>query len=132
VKLLVIKFSPTFHPSLVQKISSAPCFQIPSVHALSLMSETKLHTHTKLQAKLQFCTVKFLCFLTADNCSMKRNLMRSVLSLNILLENPSTTSQKTRSFQKHQHKLSIIKLLKMKPYKTMIVSHYITHKVTSR
>jgi hypothetical protein len=33
------------------------------------------------------------------------NLMRSVLSLNILLENPPNTLQKGPSFQKHQHEL---------------------------
>jgi hypothetical protein len=31
-----MQFSPTFHSSLVQIFSSAPCSQIPSVHILSL------------------------------------------------------------------------------------------------
>jgi hypothetical protein len=38
-----------FPPSYVQIFSSAaPCTQTPSIHVL-LMSETKFHTHTKLQ-----------------------------------------------------------------------------------
>jgi hypothetical protein len=36
------------------KGTSVPCSQIPSVYVFPLMSETKLHTHAKVRAKLCF------------------------------------------------------------------------------
>jgi hypothetical protein len=41
-----------FPLSSVQIFSTTPCSQMPSGHVLSLMSETKFHTYTKLQKKL--------------------------------------------------------------------------------
>jgi hypothetical protein len=41
------------YPSFSHVFSSVSCLQVPSVYILPLMSETKFHTHTKLQAKLK-------------------------------------------------------------------------------
>jgi hypothetical protein len=49
------------HPSSVHILLST-LSQTPSVHVLPLMSETKFHTHTKLQAELWFCLFYSLCF----------------------------------------------------------------------
>jgi hypothetical protein len=43
---------PLFNPSLVEILSSATCSQISSIHILPLWSETKFHTHAKLEPNL--------------------------------------------------------------------------------
>jgi hypothetical protein len=48
----VFSMLPSFHLSLVQIFSYAPCFQTPSVHVPLLLSETTFHTHIEPQAKL--------------------------------------------------------------------------------
>jgi hypothetical protein len=46
---------PTFHPSLVQISTSAPCSHAPSAYVPPSLSETSFRTHTKSQAKLYSC-----------------------------------------------------------------------------
>jgi hypothetical protein len=59
-----------FHPSSVQIFFSATCSQIPSVYVLTLISETKFHTNTKLQAKLLFLYILiFTVFRQQTRCS---------------------------------------------------------------
>jgi hypothetical protein len=58
MELLVIQFSPAsycFIPLRPIYSPSAPSSQIPLVCVLPLMSETKFHTHMKLQTKSKFC-----------------------------------------------------------------------------
>jgi hypothetical protein len=49
VKLCIISFSAflLLPPSHVQKFSSAPCSQSPSLYSHPLILETKFHTHAK-------------------------------------------------------------------------------------
>jgi hypothetical protein len=48
-----------FHPSCVQIFSWAPASQTSSFNIIPLISQTKFHTHTKLQSKLWFCILHF-------------------------------------------------------------------------
>jgi hypothetical protein len=41
----------SLHLSSVKILSSTPCPETPSIYVPALMSETKFHTHTELQAK---------------------------------------------------------------------------------
>jgi hypothetical protein len=69
MKLLIIHSSPTsyyFTPLQSKYPHSAACSQILSVDVLNLMSESKFHIHTKLQAKSRFCKFQFLRFWTAN------------------------------------------------------------------
>jgi hypothetical protein len=43
------------HPSQAQISSSAPILKLPQPHVPPSVWETKLHTYTKQQAKIQFC-----------------------------------------------------------------------------
>jgi hypothetical protein len=45
---------PPVTSSLFQTFASKPCSQTPLAFVLPFKSETKLHSHTKQQAKLQF------------------------------------------------------------------------------
>ena len=50
-------------PSQAQVSSSPPCFQTSSGYVTPSVWKTKIHTHTKQQAKLHFCTSLSLYFL---------------------------------------------------------------------
>jgi hypothetical protein len=52
-----MQFPPISFYFIPQIFSSAPCSRAPSFYVLSLMSETKFHTSTKLHAVL--CTLIF-------------------------------------------------------------------------
>ena len=55
-------YSPVASSRLGSISSSAPYSQKPSAHVPSSMCETKFHTHTKQQAKLEFCIFQSLQF----------------------------------------------------------------------
>jgi hypothetical protein len=56
MKLLTVYFSPVscYFLPLSPKSPSAPYSRTPSAYVLPLTPDTKFHTHTKLQATLQF------------------------------------------------------------------------------
>jgi hypothetical protein len=64
MKVLIVQFSLSvpFHLSSVQIFPSASCFQTPSVCVPPLMSDTKFHTHTKLEEKLKSIYFNFYPF----------------------------------------------------------------------
>jgi hypothetical protein len=58
-------------PSQFKIFPSAPCLRIPTIFVFPLMWDTKLHTHTKLQAKLQFCIFWFVCsWISSRQCEI--------------------------------------------------------------
>jgi hypothetical protein len=52
----------SLHRSSIKIFFSAPSSQTPTVYVPPLMSETRLHTHTKPQATLLSCKFQFLRF----------------------------------------------------------------------
>jgi hypothetical protein len=54
MKLLIVQFSSSSRHfiSFRSKFLAAPCSQTPSVYVSPLMSQTKFHTHTEQQAKV--------------------------------------------------------------------------------
>jgi hypothetical protein len=65
---------PVFYPSY-QTSSSAPCFQIPLVWVLPLLSETNFRTHTKLQQNYSFA---YFNFYVLDSISKDKRVLKLI------------------------------------------------------
>jgi len=61
-----------------------------------------------------------------SECSLKRNWMKLVLDLNILLENHSDALHRKPKFQNRQYRI-ITELLKLKPFKIRVVNELQSH-----
>jgi hypothetical protein len=73
-----------FHSLLVQIISSAPCSQIPSVHILLLMSETKFHTPYITTGKIIFHTFYFITFIQQTKRQQVFKQMEESITQNLI------------------------------------------------